>query len=98
MAANKKLTGVIKGRTIKSAPASTNALDITFGDGSKMHVKTGAQVATDGLSNKTVVGVRQTGTTLKLDFDDHSSAQVTLAEATSSVLLRDKDGKMEYAD
>ena len=42
--------------------------------------------------------VRQEGATLHLDFADGSTMQILLAGATSSVMVRDKDGKLEYAD
>ena len=98
MAANKKLTGIIKGRTIKTASAGDDATTITFSDGSSMKVKTGAKAQADALNGREVKAVRQQGTTLNLDFTDGSSAQVRLAEATSSVMLRDSKGTMEYAD
>ncbi len=60
MAANKKLTSIIKGRTIKS--------------------------------------VRQSGPVLLLDFDDGSTMQIKLMEATSSVMLRNKKKEIEYVD
>ncbi len=98
MAANKKLTGVIQGRTIKTVSAGDDALTITFSDGSTMKVKTGAAAKADALSGHTIRSVRQQGSTMTFDFTDGSSAQVTLAEATSSVMLRDGKGTMEYAD
>ncbi len=98
MAANHKLTTVIKGRAIKTTSAGADALSITFADGSTMKVKTGAAAQADALKGQTIKGARQSGTTLNLDFTDGSSAQVTLAEATSSVMLRDGKGTMEYAD
>jgi hypothetical protein len=42
--------------------------------------------------------VRQKGTEFDLEFVDNSKAKITLAEETSSVMLRDKAGEMEYAD
>jgi hypothetical protein len=60
MASNHKLTGVIAGRTVKSA--------------------------------------RQTGDVLSIDFEDGSTLQVQLKEATSSVMVRNPENKLEYAD
>ncbi len=60
MAANKKLTSLIKGRKVKA--------------------------------------VRQTGAVLLLDFDDGSTMQIKLLEATSSVMVRDKKKVLEYVD
>ena len=60
-------------------------------------------VKTAGSSNSASTGgkikdVRQQGTTLELDFDSGSVWTITLAEATSSVMVRDKNHAMEYAD
>jgi hypothetical protein len=60
MAANKKLTKVIKGRQIKA--------------------------------------VHQRGALLMLDFTDGSCMEIKLYEPTSSVMVRDKDKVLEYAD
>ncbi len=98
MAANKKLTSVIRERTIKTASAGGGLLKITFDDSSAMKIKTGAAITTDAISGRTVKSVRQQGTTMNLDFTDGSSVMVTLAEATSSVMLRDGKGALEYAD
>ncbi len=98
MAANHKLTKVIKGRTIKSASAGVDALLITFDASSTLKIKVAAPVPSDTLNGHTIKGVRQSGTTMNLDFTDGSNAQLTLAEATSSVMLRDGQGTMGYAD
>jgi hypothetical protein len=63
-----------------------------------MAVKTPEPPQGDLLLNRTVDKVRQSGTVMNLDFKDGSSAEIKLAEATSSVMLRDKDDNMEYAD
>lgn len=94
---NKKLTPILAGRTIKHTKTEANALHIELADGSKMKVKTSAAPA-DQLTGKEVKAVRQKGTSFSLDFTDGSSADVALAEETSSVMLRDKYGAMEYAD
>jgi hypothetical protein len=98
MALNKKLTPILAGRTIKSATQSDGALIISFDDGSTAKIKTGGQVPVDILTNHTIKAVRQAGTTMNLDFSDNSSVAIKLAEATSSVMLRDKENKLEYAD
>ncbi len=100
MNANRKLTTIIKGRTISSVEQSDQStLDITFGDNSKMHIKTGGQVsAPDDIKSRTISHVQQEGNTLRLISADNTSIDIPLAEATSSVMLRDKDNQMEYAD
>ncbi len=76
MAANKKLTGVIKGRTIKAASAGDGALNVTFDDSSTMKIKVAAQTSSDALNGHTIKSVRQSGVTMNLDFTDGSSAQI----------------------
>jgi hypothetical protein len=41
---------------------------------------------------------REDASKLDLDFADGSTRQIILAGATSSVMVRDKGGKLEYAD
>jgi hypothetical protein len=55
-------------------------------------------VSAEALSGRTVKKVRQRGVVMDLDFADGSSAEVKLAEPTSSVMLRDRNNKLEYAD
>ena len=46
----------------------------------------------------TIEKVRQKGTELSLDLQGGKSVTIHTVEATSSVMLRDKAGKLEYAD
>lgn len=106
MAANRKLTGVIKGRTVKDISTGQNALSLSFDDGSVARIKTGdqpsppssAEDSGSGVKGKTIKSVQQKGSTLTLTFEDNTSTDINLAEATSSVMVRDKAGSMEYAD
>lgn len=98
MASNHKLTAALKGRTVRSVEQQGETLTVTFGDGSAMTVRTGAPVGSGDLAGKTVAAVRQAGTRLDLDFDGGGTLEVQTAEATSSVLLRDANGELEYAD
>jgi hypothetical protein len=50
------------------------------------------------VAGRVVSGVRQEGEALYLDFSDGSTLQIKLADPASSVMLRDKAGKLEYAD
>jgi len=96
MAANHKLTGVIKGRVVASTSSQGDTLLIDFTDGSKMTVKTTG--SNNPASAATIEKVRQQGTELDLDFEDGSTLTIQTAEATSCVMVRDKNGVMEYAD
>ena len=99
MASNQKLTRLIAGRAIKASAQADNLLTLTFSDDSTMRIKV-APAATNAAVNAgaKVKKVRQKGTGFDLDFEDNTTWTVQLAEATSSVLLRDHAGKMEYAD
>ncbi len=95
---NRKLTPIIAGRSIKEATQRDGALNVTFGDGSNMRIKVGALAPTQQLAGRTVKSVRQGGTEMDLDMQDGTSVAISLAEETSSVMLRDAGGELEYAD
>jgi hypothetical protein len=50
------------------------------------------------IAGRTVKNVRQTDDVLNIDFEDGSTLQVQLKEATASVMVRDRENKLEYAD
>jgi hypothetical protein len=56
------------------------------------------QKLTSVIAGRAVSAVRQEGPTLDIDFSDGSTLQIKLADPASSVMLRDKVGKLEYAD
>ncbi len=97
MTSNHKLTGVLKGRTISGTSNQSDVLTILFDNGSKMTVQT-AGSSHSAATGGTVQAVRQAGTTLALDFEAGGMLEIPLAEETSSVMVRDKNGGMEYAD
>ena len=94
---NQKLTPILAGRTVKHTKQTGGVLQIEFDDGSVMKIKTGAPFK-DSIAGKKVRAVRQKATEFDLDFADGTSSAITLAAETSSVMLRDKAGTMEYAD
>ena len=99
MASNQKLTRVLAGRTISGTAQEPGLLTVTFADGSVMKVKTASSSTNTAVnSGAKVKKVRQKGTTLNLDLADGTTLAIQTAEATSSVMLRDQAGKLEYAD
>jgi len=92
---NKKLTPIIAGRTVKHTKQSDGLLQIEFDDGSVMKIKTGTPF-TASIAGRTVKAVRQRATEFDLDFADGTSAAITLAEETSSVMLRNAAGVLEF--
>jgi hypothetical protein len=95
---NRKLTPILAGRTIAAVQQDGPLATITFKNGSQMHVKTGAPVPAAPVPKGALKTVRQGGTAFKLIFDDGTRLDITLTEATSSVLLRNAGGDLEYAD
>ena len=97
MTSNHKLTSLIRGRTVSGTSNQGDVLTLLFNDGSQMTVQT-AGSSNSAATGGTVQAVRQQGTTLALDFAAGGTLEVPLAEETSSVIVRDKNGAMEYAD
>lgn len=56
------------------------------------------QKLTHTIASRVVDKVRQEDAVLYLDFTDGSTMQIKLADPASSVMIRDKSGKLEYAD
>lgn len=97
MASNHKLTNLLKGRRVKSTSNTNNKMTIHFDDDSVMTIHT-AGSSNSGMTGGTVKAVRQQDTDLHVDFDEGSTLSIKLAEATSSVMVRNKDEDLEYAD
>ena len=97
MASNHKLTLLLQGRTIAGTSNQNAVLTVAFTDNSKMTVQT-AGSSNSATTGGTVKAVRQAGTTLSLDMESGSTLDIPTAEETSSVMVRDADGTMEYAD
>ena len=98
MTSNHKLTGVLKGRRITSTANAGGVMTLGFNDGSVMTVQTVAGVGHSAASGGTIEKVRQQDTTLALDMEDGPTLEITMAEATSSVMVRDKNHALEYVD
>jgi hypothetical protein len=98
MAANRKLTPLLSGRTIQSVSQEENQIHIAFTDGSTLRIRTGLPAPEIGFSGRRVQKVRQTQALMNLDFEDGSTAEIQMAEVMSSVMLRDGQGVLEYAD
>ena len=56
------------------------------------------QKLTHTIAKRQIDSVRQVNGTLYLDFADGSTMQMQLAGPMSSMMVRDKAGKLEYAD
>lgn len=111
MAANKKLSGVLAGRSVTGVAWQGDVVLAQLDDGSVITVQTGtsASAGTAGASGAALApgaaaplgrirGVRQRGTTLDIDYEDCSTLTLRTAEPTSSVVVRARDHTLEYAD
>jgi hypothetical protein len=97
MASNHKLTSVLKGRTITVTQSQGDELRISFDDGSTMTVRT-TGISSSATTGGKVKAVRQQDTHLSLDFEEGGTLEIQTAEATASVMVRDKNHRLEYAD
>src|SRR5437867_1443838 len=97
MARNQKLTGILKDRRITEMQSQGGEMTIRFDDGSTMSVQT-AGSAVRAMTGGRIRAVRQQDTTLSLDFEDGATLEIQTAAPASSVLVRDKEHTLEYAD
>lgn len=100
MSLNQKLTHVIQGRTVSSIAPQDGKLHVTFGDGSIMAIKPGATAEPIPSVVGEIAHVRQevAPPVLHFDYKDGATWSIPLAEATSCVILRNAQGKLEYLD
>ena len=94
MALNRKLTHLLKGRTIQSESGDEGHVAITFDDESTLKLRVASQ-ATVRVGAK-VEAVHEAGEHFQVDLEEGPSVQVQLADPGSSVALRDKSGAVQY--
>ena len=94
MELNRKLTHLLKGRTIQSESGDEGHVAITFDDESTLKLRVAGQ-ATVSVGAK-VEAVREAGEHFQVDLEEGPSVQVQLADPGSSVALRDKSGAVQY--
>ena len=94
MPRNQKLTKVIAGRTVQVVTTEPGGVLVFFDDRSNMKIKT-AGPATLQPGGK-VKSVHEAKVEFKIDFEDGSSATLSLADPGSSVAVRDKNNAVEY--
>jgi hypothetical protein len=98
MARNQKLTPILAGRTVEQVRQSDNTISVRFTDDSIMSIKTAAPATIQPFNHRTVKAIRQQDNVMHLDFADDSTVAIELAGPTASVMVRDHDNKLEYAD
>jgi hypothetical protein len=99
---NRKLTDILKGRVLDSCETLSDGLVLRFTDHSTMHITTRVPVPEPtvmSFRNASISNVRQQDTNLLLEFESHEqSLPFQTSEPTASVMLRDANGSLEYAD
>lgn len=100
MSRNRKLTPIIKGRTISNFGWEGATVLLHFEDGSELRIHARAETKGDAQSATVgkVVAVRQSMDAIAFDLEAGSTIVIPLAEPTSCVMLRDSKGVLEYAD
>jgi hypothetical protein len=94
MPRNQKLTKVIAGRTVKAATVELGAVLVLFDDESRMKIKTaGPAIIPPGGKVKSV---HEAKAEFKINFEDGSSATLSLADPGSSIAVRDRNNAVEY--
>src|SRR6202043_2941575 len=94
MELNRKLTHLLKGRTIQSESGDEGHVAITFNDESTLKLRV-AGPATVRVGAK-VEAVHEAGEHFQVDLEEGPSVQVQLADPGSSVALRVKSGAVQY--
>ena len=94
MPRNQKLTKVLVGRTIKAVTTEPGSVLVLFDDQSNMKVKI-ARPATIPPGGK-IKSIHEAKADFKIEFEDGSSATLSLANPGSSVAVRDKNNAVEY--
>ena len=94
MELNRKLTRLLKGRTVRSESGGAGRLTIAFQDGSTLTLKVAGQ-ATVTAGTK-VKAVHESGERFRMDLEGGPDVEARLADPGSSVALRDKNGAVEY--
>ena len=94
MPRNQKLTKAIAGRTVKVATAEPGGVLVLFDDQSNMKIKTAGPVTIP--PGGKVKSVHEARAEFKIDFEDGSSATLSLVDPGSSVAVRDKSNVVEY--
>ena len=94
MPRNQKLTRVIAGRTVQAVTAEPGGVVFLFDDQSSLKIRT--PVTATVSSGGKVKSVQEDEAELKIEFEDGSSATLSLADPGSSVSVRDKNNVVEY--
>ena len=94
---NEKLTRIIRGRSIELVLQEEGLVTIVFDDYSTMRVKVAGGPTMNTLTETKIESVAESGAELTLVGEDNGTATLRLAQAGSSVTVKDETGQIEYA-
>ena len=94
---NEKLTRIIRGRSVELVMQEEGLVTIVFDDYSTMRVKVAGGPTINTLAESKIESVGESGTDLTLVGEDCGTATLRLAEAGSSITVKDENGQIEYA-
>jgi hypothetical protein len=97
MQINEKLTKSIRGRTIELVSKEEGLVVIVFDDHSVMRVNVAGGPTVNMLGEGKIESAAEDGAELFLVGEDGRTAILPLAEPGSSVIVKDKDDRVEYA-
>jgi hypothetical protein len=93
---NDKLTRIVRGRTIQLVAQEEGLVTIVFDDYSTMRLKVAGGPTKNILGESRIESVGEGGAGLNLVGEDGSTATLRLAEAGSSIAVKDESGQIEY--
>ena len=96
MAANHKLTNVVKDRVVQDFQLNAPDLFITFVDGSTMTVTIAECNSPPLHEGARIRQVSEDQAKLLFECEDDSTLDVTIVDPGNSVSLRDKNSQVEY--
>jgi hypothetical protein len=96
MTVNLRLTHAVKDRAVQHFQVNGSELLISFVDGSTMTVTIAESNSLPLHEGARIRQVSEDGAKLLLECDDESILDVTIVDPGNSVIVRDKNGQVEY--
>jgi hypothetical protein len=96
MAVNNKLTHAIKDRVVQSFQMNASQLVISFVDGSTMAVTIAESNSPPLKEGAKIRQISEDQAKLLFECEDDSTLDVTIVDPGNSVILWDKNGRVEY--
>ena len=96
MAVNLKLTHSVKDRAVQDFRLNGSELVISFVDGSTMMITIAECNSPPLQEGARIRQISEDETKLLFECEDESTLDVTIVDPGNSVIVRDKDGQVEY--